>query len=195
MNIKMDEILEKIPDDFEYANDVKKYFNIDKVRVEKNIDYKTSLYNFINNKITISENQTKLDKVLVIVHEFIHAKQPLYLHFMNFILSNSEIVLFIFSLYLIITNKFYFDFGCLYFSTVTASMIVRTAMEAHAVNKSLVDIKYVLKKYINEEENKKIYSYYKAINSKYSWLFYLQLNLGKIIRSIIIGISFYNIIK
>lgn len=189
----MDEILDKIPDDQEYIEDVKKYFNRNKINIVENKEYKTSIYNFLNNTITIANMQKKQDKILVLVHEFIHSMQPQWLHFMNFILSNSEIILFLYTIYLLIIGKFDFNYGALYISTVIPSIIVRTIMEYHAVSNSLKIVKKILKKYISDYEIKVLYNYYDNTVKKYSLLFYLQLNIGKLIRLFIILIAYLNV--
>ena len=189
----MDEILDKIPEDLEYIEDVKTYFNRNKINIVENKEYKTSIYNFLNNTITIANMQKKQDKILVLVHEFVHSIQPQWLHFINFILSNSEIILFIYSIYLLIMGKFDFNYGALYISTVIPSIIIRTIMEYHAVTKSLKIVKDILKKYISNEEIMVLYNYYDSTVKKYSLLFYLQLNIGKLIRLFIILTAYLNV--
>ena len=126
---------------------------------------RSSYYFFMNDIIYLSKEQLNknefIENLILISHEIIHSLQSKVLHVINFILSNIEIILFLF---LIIANAFVskiwtgFEYGYLTVSII--SIITRFFIEMEAVIKSIKlvrkrlksnDIKY---KYNVEKINK-----------------------------------------
>lgn len=125
-----------------------------KMKIEKNI--KNSYYVFLNDIIYLStrhvDSNKKDTRLVLICHECIHSVQSKLLHWVNFILANLE--LFLFLVVVILKYIFKQESIVLIYSVISIlSIIVRGVLEIDASIKSINLTRNYLEKYKNDECN------------------------------------------
>ncbi len=126
-----------------------------KIKIEEND--KNSYYVFLNDTIYLSNRQTSKDRkdsrLVLICHECIHSVQSKVLQWINFILANLELVLFVIAIIL----KYIFKQEGIVISYIVInilSIIVRTILEADASLRSIQIVKKHLDSAKNNENEK-----------------------------------------
>lgn len=189
----MDRILQKKQE--EICKDILKIVNNEKVNVEIDGNSKSSLYVFLNNTIYISNkvntkksiDEQNKSKAIVIAHECAHSIQPKVLQFVNFALSNLELILFTIILICRIFLEKYTTLVNSYVVVSLFSMAVRWYLEMNATIKSVkITSEYMLKNNVNKEKIKELIIYYKKELLKALPLFLTWLFLFKIMRLILV---------
>ncbi len=151
----------------------------------------TNFYIFFNDTIFLTEKEKnkkiKIQDIwLVIAHECIHSIQSKILQWLNFILSNLEIITFIF---VIILKLFFKENNILtikYILVLILSIILRLYLELNAIIGSFqLTNKYLLNKK-TKEERIKLFRYYKSKIIITLPLFVIGLFAFKILRFILV---------
>lgn len=188
---KLSDIINYLPDNLTISKDVLKYLNNNTTKIVLDEDIKGNYYLFFNDTIYITNNNLKNDmkycRLTVICHECIHSIQSKLIHFINFILSNIELILFFVSLILKLLNLFEVTIDILYTLFCLSCLIPRIILETDAINRSFSLTNIFLEKYnASKEDINYFYNYLKKKKfiCKIGNIF--NFSIWKIIRLIII---------
>ncbi|MDD2627396.1 MAG: hypothetical protein PHR25_00655 [Clostridia bacterium] len=153
-------------DEIRICKDMLKVLENNTTKVKLNKNQNANLYVFLNDTIHLSEKQgnkkTRVeDEWLVIAHECIHSIQSKTLQWLNFILSNLEIIIFVIAIILKLFFKENNILTTIYVLVLMCSITLRLYLELNAIIKSfkLTNIYLLGKK--TKEERIKIFRYYK----------------------------------
>lgn len=168
-NKELQKITDKFPENIDIAKDMLKMLGNTDVKIEQAKDTKTSLYIAITNKIVIADLKDNYGRIQTIAHECTHSVQDRRLLMFNFIFSNVEIVYFIISLILTITNVFTNVLLqiCILLILFFIKYATRSYLEIDAMTKS----RYLAEKYMDKknlctkDEQKKLLMEYDKINN------------------------------
>lgn len=191
----MESILERKSEDI--CKDILKQIRNDSVKVELDDTSSTSLYVFLTNTIYIANKKIKSkrsveeqnkSKLLVIAHECAHSIQSKIMQFINFVLSNLEILLFLTVLFIKFVLKNHSPIlTYIYVGVFIFSILVRHYLEMDAtINSVKIVTKYLLSAKIEKEKIINLTKYYKKELIKALPLFLLSLYITKIARLIIV---------
>ncbi len=191
----MEEVLKKNPN--ELCGEILKQINNTKVKIEMDDASKTSLYVFLSDTIIISTKKVKTkksiyeqnkSKLLVIAHECAHSTQPQILQWMNFLLTNLEIFMFLAILFITFILKYTnYILTYIYLSLSLFSIVVRHYLEMDATIKSVkITSKYLQNNGVKKDKIIEVVKYYKKELLKTIPLFVLSLYITKIARLIIV---------
>lgn len=168
-NKELQKITDKFPENIDIAKDILKMLGNTDVKIEQAKDTKTSLYITITNKIVIADLKDNYGRIQTIAHECTHSVQDRRLLMFNFIFSNVEIVYFIISLILTITNVFTNALLqiCILLILFFIKYATRSYLEIDAMTKS----RYLAEKYMDKknlctkDEKEKLLMEYDKINN------------------------------
>ena len=168
-NKELQKITDKFPENIDIAKDMLKMLGNTDVKIEQAKDTKTSLYIAITNKIVIADLKDNYGRIQTIAHECTHSVQDRRLLMFNFIFSNVEIVYFIISLILTITNVFTNVLLqiCILLILFFIKYATRSYLEIDAMTKS----RYLAEKYMDKknlctkDEQEKLLMEYDKINN------------------------------
>ncbi len=168
-NKELQKITDKFPENIDIAKDMLKMLGNTDVKIEQAKDTKTSLYIAITNKIVIADLKDNYGRIQTIAHECTHSVQDKTLLMFNFIFSNVEIVYFIISLILTITNVFTNVLLqiCILLILFFIKYATRSYLEIDAMTKS----RYLAEKYMDKknlctkDEQEKLLMEYDKINN------------------------------
>ncbi len=168
-NKELQKITDKFPENIDIAKDMLKMLGNTDVKIEQAKDTKTSLYIAITDKIVIADLKDNYGRIQTIAHECTHSVQDKTLLMFNFIFSNVEIVYFIISLILTITNVFTNVLLqiCILLILFFIKYATRSYLEIDAMTKS----RYLAEKYMDKknlctkDEQEKLLMEYDKINN------------------------------
>lgn len=198
-NKELQKITDKFPENIDIAKDMLKMLGNTDVKIEQAKDTKTSLYIAITNKIVIADLKDNYGRIQTIAHECTHSVQDKTLLMFNFIFSNVEIVYFIISLILTITNVFTNVLLqiCILLILFFIKYATRSYLEIDAMTKS----RYLAEKYMDKknlctkDEQEKLLMEYDKINNvgiPFTLYYLLTNSLIRIILYIAIAIIIWN---
>lgn len=173
-NKKLDEIVNRFPENKEICENILKSMNNSKTKIKENTDKdnKTSLYVAVSDTIFIANIRDSYTRVQTIAHECLHSIQDRKMLIFNFIYSNVYIFYFIMSAIFIIFRVFHTEWiqivilmsmGFIYY-------VVRSYLETDAMTKAKYVAQDYINKYVNEnqictkEEVEEIVNEYEKIN-------------------------------
>lgn len=149
----IEQIISKLPDNSTITKQVLEKLNNKTTKMLCDEDIKGNYYVFLNDTIYLSsKNTNKYNRLTVICHECIHSMQNKIMQWINFILSNLEIIVFVIFSILKLLNIFENILTYTYIAFVIVSIIPRFILEIHASLKSIrYTMEYVSEKIGNEE--------------------------------------------
>ena len=149
----IEQIISKLPDNSTITKQVLEKINNKTTKMICDEDIKGNYYVFLNDTIYLSsKNTNKYNRLTVICHECIHSIQNKIMQWINFILSNLEIIIFIIFSILKLLNIFENILTYTYIGFVIVSIIPRFILEIHASLKSIrYTMEYVSEKIGNEK--------------------------------------------
>ena len=191
----MEEILNKNPK--EICIDILKQINNENVKFEMDDSSRTSLYVFLTNTIIISNKKVKTkksvdeqnkSKLLVTAHECAHSIQPKTMQWLNFILTNIEIIMFLVILFITFILKYTNPIlNYIYLCLSLFSIAIRHYLEMDATIKSVkITSKYLQNNGVEKDKIIDLVKYYKKQLLKTVPLFVLSLYITKIARLMIV---------
>lgn len=191
----MEEILNKNPK--EICIDILKQINNENVKFEMDDSSRTSLYVFLTNTIIISNKKVKTkksideqnkSKLLVTAHECAHSIQPKIVQWMNFVLTNLEIIMFLAILFITFILKYTNPIlNYIYLGLSLFSIAIRHYLEMDATIKSVkITSKYLQNNGVEKDKIIDLVKYYKKQLLKTVPLFVLSLYITKIARLMIV---------
>ncbi len=148
-NKKLDEIVSKYPSNYDICRFILKKINNEKVKVEEDNNYDSSVYIAITDKIIIGNMRNSFTRIQTICHECLHSIQDRRVLILNFIFSNIYILYFvivsILTLFGKIQNKMmflelYIFLGYVYF-------FIRSYLE----NDAMIKARFLAKEYMEEQ--------------------------------------------
>lgn len=144
----IEEIISKLPDNNTITKETLEELNNNTTKMVSDDDIKGNYYVFLNDTIYLSnKDANKYKRLTVICHECIHSIQSKIIQWINFILSNLEIIIFVVFAILKFLNVFENMLTYTYIAFVVISLIPRFILEIHA---SLKSIK-LTKEYVSEK--------------------------------------------
>lgn len=149
----IEQIISKLPDNRTITKQVLEKLNNKTTKMVSDEDIKGNYYVFLNDTIYLSsKNTNKYNRLTVICHECIHSMQNKTIQWINFILSNLEIIVFVIFSILKLLNIFENILTYTYIAFVIVSIIPRFILEIHASLKSIKYTKEYVSKNIGNEE-------------------------------------------
>lgn len=149
----IEQIISKLPDNRTITKQVLEKLNNKTTKMLCDEDIKGNYYVFLNDTIYLSsKNTNKYNRLTVICHECIHSMQNKIMQWINFILSNLEIIVFVIFSILKLLNIFENILTYTYIAFVIVSIIPRFILEIHASLKSIKYTKEYVSKNIGNEE-------------------------------------------
>ena len=191
----MEKILEK--DHKEICEDILKQINNENVKIEIDDTSNTNFYIFLTNTIIISNKKIKTkksideqnkSKLLVTAHECAHSMQPKFVQWINFVLTNLEILMFLAILFITFILKYTNPIlTYTYLGISIFSILIRHYLEMDATIKSVkITAKYLQNNGVEKEKIIELIKYYKGKLLKTMPLFVLGLYITKIARLMIV---------
>ena len=149
----IEQIISKLPDNSTITKQVLEKLNNKTTKMLCDEDIKGNYYVFLNDTIYLSsKNTNKYNRLTVICHECIHSMQNKIMQWINFILSNLEIIVFVIFSILKLLNIFENILTYTYIAFAIVSIIPRFILEIHASLKSIKYTKEYVSKNIGNEE-------------------------------------------
>lgn len=147
-------IMDELPSNEEITKEILEKLNNKTTKLKCEEEIKGSYYVFLNDTIYLSNNRASKDyaRLTLIAHECIHSIQSKLGQVVNFLLSNLEMILFIIVAILKILKKTIPFLENLYWVIVTASILIRMALELHASIRSISLTKECMSKKMKEED-------------------------------------------
>lgn len=182
-------LVNELPNNEKVSMQILELLNNNKTNIKLDKNIKNSYYVFLNDTIYLSDLEKVNEsyyRILLIAHECIHSVQNKLLQFINFILSNIELIVFAISLFLIVTSNKNNIIINSYFVISILSVISRLVLEIQATIKSIGLSQKYMKNKIEEEKLKDIINAYKSKITLLFPLFVLSVILGKVLRLLII---------
>lgn len=181
----------------ELCENILKQIGNEDVKIELDNSSNTSLYVFLTNTIIISNKKVKTkksideqnkSKLLVTAHECAHSIQPKYLQWMNFILTNLEILMFLAILFITFILKYANPILTYVYMVISMFSIgVRHYLEMDATIKSVkITAKHLQNNGVEKKKIIDLIMYYKGKLLKTMPLFVLGLYITKIARLMIV---------
>lgn len=149
----IEKIISNLPDNNVITKEVLEKLNNKTTKMICDEDIKGNYYVFLNDTIYLSSKNTdKYNRLTVICHECIHSMQNKIMQWINFILSNLEIIIFVIFSILKLLNLFENILTYTYIGFVIISIIPRFILEIHASLKSIKFTEEYVSKNIGNEE-------------------------------------------
>ena len=148
-NKKLDEITSKYPPNIDICKNILKKLNNEKVIIEEDKNYESSLFIAISNKIIIGDTKESFTRIQTICHECLHSVQDRRIQLFNFIYSNIYIIYLIINSIFVILGKIqnkmmflglYIFLGYVYF-------FIRSYLE----NDAMIKARFLAKEYLEEQ--------------------------------------------
>ena len=178
-NEKLNNILQKLPDNINICKDILKKLNNEKVKIEEQEN--TNCFYFIaTDKIILNKDKKYFTRVQTIAHECIHSTQNKKILWFNYIFANLLNIFWLITMILTIAGVItqYALFSASILICIIIFYVIRSYLEIEAMTKA----KYIAKEYLEEnqvketdeivEEYEKLndigikYTCYKLISSK-----------------------------
>ena len=178
-NEKLNNIVQKLPDNINICKDILKKLNNEKVKIEEQEN--TNCFYFIaTDKIILNKDKKYFTRVQTIAHECIHSKQKKKILWFNYIFANLLNIFWLITMILTIAGVItqYALFSASILICIIIFYVIRSYLEIEAMTKA----KYIAKEYLEEnqvketdeivEEYEKLndigikYTCYKLISSK-----------------------------
>ncbi|MEG1363904.1 MAG: hypothetical protein RSC92_05695 [Clostridia bacterium] len=183
----MDQINNKLDDNITITKDILNLLDNKKTNVVIDEDIKNSYYVFFKDIIYLSNNNNTYKRVCLIAHECIHSIQNKILQKVNFILSNIELIFFVFLfIFLLFSSNNNLPIVIAYVTINILSMVVRFILEAHATIGSVnLSKRYLSTKLETNDLDLVIKDYRNKIIMLFP-VFLINLFLFKILRIVLI---------
>lgn len=178
-NEKLNNIVQKLPDNINICKDILKKLNNEKVKIEEQEN--TNCFYFIaTDKIILNKDKKYFSRVQTIAHECIHSTQNKKILWFNYIFANLLNIFWLITMILTIAGVItqYALFSASILICIIIFYVIRSYLEIEAMTKA----KYIAKEYLEEnqvketdeivEEYEKLndigikYTCYKLISSK-----------------------------
>lgn len=184
--------ISKLPENKEICRDVLDNILMKKeVKVKVDEDFKGNYYNGVTNEITLSgkeKQETHISRPMVVCHECIHATQSKVLHYINYIGSNLEVLLFVITLISIFIFKNIDILLIIYNIIGITIIIIRTILELQAIYKAIPLSNIYMKQYIDDESRYLVIKRYKTMIIIMMLPFFIGLLFAKILRLCLLNI-------
>lgn len=192
-NDKLNEIVQKLPDNVDVCKNILKKLKNEDVKIEE--EEKTNCYYFIaTDKIILNKDKKYFTRIQTIAHECIHSIQDKNVLWFNYIFANLLnlfwLIITILTIVGVITNYILFTGIMLIFTIVF--YVIRSYLEIEAMTKA----KYIAKDYLEEQhvpEVNEIVEEYEKLNNigiKYTCYSLIKAKLILLFIYVLIGFIF-----
>lgn len=192
-NEKLDNLVNKLPDNITICEYILKILNNEKVKVKEETETKTSLYIVATNTISIANIKESFTRVQTIAHECLHSVQSRKKLMFNYIYTNVYIIYFLIVTILTILGKI--QNFMLQIEVLTIMGFVHYFVRSYLEMQAMLKAKYLAKQYMEEtkilkqEEINEIVAEYDKLNDdgiKLMMFIILANDLAKAVLYIII---------
>lgn len=192
-NEKLNEIINKFPENIEICKSILNKLKNENVKIEEDKESKTSLYIAITNKIVIGNLKNNYARIQTIAHECVHSTQNRNILLFNFVFSNIYLIYYSISIILTILGVFKNSLLQIVILLLLSFVyyIVRSYLETEAMCKA----EFIAKEYIEEsktctkEEKEDLINEYKKINKMgiiaYNYILFLNCIIKVIIYCVL----------
>lgn len=163
-NEKLNNIVQKLPDNINICKDILKKLKNEKVKIEEQEN--TNCFYFIaTDKIILNKDKKYFTRVQTIAHECIHSTQNKKILWFNYIFANLLNIFWLAITILTITGVItqYALFSTIILISIIIFYVIRSYLEIEAMTKA----KYIAKEYLEEnkvKETKEIVEEYEKLN-------------------------------
>ena len=150
-NEKLNNIVQKLPDNINICKDILKKLNNEKVKIEEQEN--TNCFYFIaTDKIILNKDKKYFTRVQTIVHECIHSIQDKKILWFNYIFANLLNIFWLITMILTIAGVItqYALFSAIILICIVIFYAIRSYLEIEAMTKA----KYIAKEYLEEKQVK-----------------------------------------
>lgn len=144
---KLNDVANKFPGNKEICEKILEKLGNKNVEIEENVEYKTSLFLVMSNKIVIAKIKDSFTRIQTIAHECLHSIQSRRTLLFNFIFSNLFLLSFIVFLVLI-----FFRIGepMVYIQVYTFLSLIYLCIRGYIETEAMGKAKYLAKEYMQE---------------------------------------------
>ncbi len=163
-NEKLNNIVQKLPDNINICKDILKKLKNEKVKIEEQEN--TNCFYFIaTDKIILNKDKKYFTRVQTIAHECIHSTQNKKILWFNYIFANLLNIFWLITMILTIAGVItqYVLFSAIILICIIIFYVIRSYLEIEAMTKA----KYIAKEYLEEnkvKETKEIVEEYEKLN-------------------------------
>ncbi len=163
-NEKLNNIVQKLPDNINICKDILKKLKNEKVKIEEQEN--TNCFYFIaTDKIILNKDKKYFTRIQTIAHECIHSTQDKKILWFNYIFANLLNIFWLAITILTITGVItqYALFSTIILISIIIFYVIRSYLEIEAMTKA----KYIAKEYLEEnkvKETKEIVEEYEKLN-------------------------------
>lgn len=150
-NEKLNNIVQKLPDNINICKDILKKLNNEKVKIEEQEN--TNCFYFIaTDKIILNKDKKYFTRVQTIAHECIHSTQNKKILWFNYIFANLLNIFWLIIMILTIAGVItqYVLFSAIILICIIIFYVIRSYLEIEAMTKA----KYIAKQYLEENQVK-----------------------------------------
>lgn len=150
-NEKLNNIVQKLPDNIDICKDILKKLNNEKVKIEEQEN--TNCFYFIaTDKIILNKDKKYFTRVQTIAHECIHSIQDKKILWFNYIFANLLNIFWLITIVLTIAGVItqYALFSAIILICIIIFYAIRSYLEIEAMTKA----KYIAKEYLEEKQVK-----------------------------------------
>ena len=149
LNIKLNKISEKYPDNKEICRYILKKIKNEVVKLEEKEDSDLTMYMAINNKIIIGNTHNSFTRIQTMAHECLHSIQDKRLLMFNFIYSNMYLLYFLIIIILKILKIIENDM--LYLNIFLIISFIYYVVRIYLENDAMIKAEFLAKEYIEEQ--------------------------------------------
>lgn len=192
LNIKLNNISEKYPDNKEICRYILKKIKNEVVKLEEKEDSDLTMYMAINNKIIIGNTHNSFTRIQTMAHECLHSIQDKKLLMFNFIYSNMYLLYFLIIIILKILKIIENDM--LYLNIFLIISFIYYVVRIYLENDAMIKAEFLAKEYIEEqnistkEEQDKLIDGFKNLNKECIKTTNCNIFIGIMIKVIIFSI-------
>ena len=150
-NEKLNNIVQKLPENIDICKDILKKLNNEKVKIEEQEN--TNCFYFIaTDKIILNKDKKYFTRVQTIAHECIHSTQNKKILWFNYIFANLLNIFWLITMILTIAGVItqYALFSAIILICIVIFYVIRSYLEIEAMTKA----KYIAKEYLEEKQVK-----------------------------------------
>jgi len=198
-NEELNKITNKFPENIEVCRTILKKIKNENVKIEENVESKTSLYIAITNKIIIANLKNSYARIQTIAHECVHSVQNRNILLFNFIFSN--IYLMYFAISIILTILGVFENFLLQIIILLILSFIYFMVRSYLETEAMVRAEAIAKEYIEgsnvctTKEKEELINEYNKINKvsviSYNYILFGSCIIKLIIYCLISGIISY----
>lgn len=182
---KAQEIVDKLPENKIMCKEILEIVNNDATNIILDNQTNSSYYVFLNDTIYLSDkeqNKSGFSRVCLIAHECIHSIQNKAIQYINFVLSNLEILSFILLTIFAFLKMISVPLIYAYLAICVLSIVIRSVLEIDAIKRAIpLSKKYMITK-ASEDDAGYVEKIYKAHTVALLPIFFINLFYGKLLR-------------